>query len=102
MSKEFLNVLHSISALHLLSEMMESFDINIDIRMPKLNGIQLDREIIKIDHEVKVCFITAYETFYEQLKKDFPRLNISCFIKKTIEPDDLMGRIIEELESYNI
>src|SRR5919109_1363324 len=54
----------------------------LDIRMPNLNGFELYREMREIDHEAKVCFITAYETYYEQLKKDFPKLNVSCFIKK--------------------
>jgi DNA-binding response OmpR family regulator len=77
-----------------------SYDILLlDVRMPYLNGFELYREIKKIDHKVKVCFITAYETYYEQLKKDFPKLDVSCFIKKPVRPDDLIRRIIEELES---
>lgn len=71
----------------------------LDIRMPYLNGFELYRKMREIDHETKVCFITAYETYYEQLKKDFPKLNVSCFIKKPVHPDDLIKRIIEELES---
>jgi hypothetical protein len=31
-------------------------------------------ELKKIDANPKVCFITAYETYYEELKKDFPTL----------------------------
>ena len=77
-----------------------SYDILLlDVRMPYLNGFELYREIKKIDHEVKVCFITAYETYYEQLKRDFPKLDVSCFIKKPVRPDDLIRRLIEELES---
>jgi two-component system, OmpR family, response regulator ChvI len=71
----------------------------LDIRMPKMNGFELYRELKKIDANPKVCFVTAYETYYEELKKDFPTLAISCFIKKPIDIDDLIRRIIEELES---
>jgi two-component system, OmpR family, response regulator ChvI len=71
----------------------------LDIRMPKMNGFELYRELKKIDVNPKVCFVTAYETFYEELKKDFPTLAVNCFIKKPIEIDDLIRRIIEELES---
>jgi len=71
----------------------------LDVRMPNLNGFELYREMKKIDHKAKVCFITAYETYYEQLKKDFPKLKVSCFIKKPVGPDDLIRQMIEELES---
>ena len=63
--------------------------------MPKMNGFELIRELKKIDANPKVCFVTAYETYSEELKKDFP----TPFIKKPIEIDDLIRRIIEELES---
>jgi DNA-binding NtrC family response regulator len=56
----------------------------LDIRMPKMNGFGLYRELKKIDANPKVCFVNAYETYYEDLKKDFPTLAVSCFIKKPI------------------
>lgn len=31
----------------------------LNIKMPKMNGFELYREIQKIDDKVKVCFITA-------------------------------------------
>jgi len=46
---------------------------------------------------VKVCFITAYKVYYEELKKDFPSINIGCFIKKPIQIQDLIRRIKVEL-----
>ena len=33
----------------------------IDIEIPKMNGFEFYREIKKIDHKVKVCFLTASE-----------------------------------------
>jgi len=68
----------------------------LDVRMPKMNGFDLYREMMKIN-EVKVCFITAYEVYYEELKKDFPSINIGCFIKKPIQIPDLIRRIKVEL-----
>jgi two-component system, OmpR family, response regulator ChvI len=44
-----------------------------------------------------VCFITAYEIYYETLKKEFPTLNVGCFIKKPIDPSDLIKRVKKEL-----
>lgn len=69
----------------------------LDIRMPNINGFELYEELKKIDDKPRVCFITAYELYYEALKKDFPELNIGCFIKKPISVEDLATRIRKEL-----
>ena len=41
----------------------------LDIKMPKMNGFELYTEIQKIDNQVKVCFITAGEMYYNELRK---------------------------------
>ena len=77
-----------------------------------MNGFELYREIRKIDERVKVCFVTAFEVYYEELKKKFhSSLNASppqqygqeedvkCFIQKPIDIDELVKRIKEELNS---
>jgi two-component system, OmpR family, response regulator ChvI len=88
----------------------------IDIKMPQMNGFELYQDIKKskrtrgqevkeeeekqedIDSTIKVCFITAYEVYYETLKKQFPTLNVGCFIKKPIKLQELVNRIKQELE----
>jgi CheY-like chemotaxis protein len=70
----------------------------LDIRMPHMNGFELYEQLNKIDDKPKVCFITAYELYYEALKKDFPKLDVvGCFIKKPISIEDLAKKISEEL-----
>jgi two-component system, OmpR family, response regulator ChvI len=69
----------------------------LDIRMPHMNGFELYEELKKIDDKPKVCFITAYELYYEALKKDFPKLDVGCFMKKPISIEDLATKISEEL-----
>jgi two-component system catabolic regulation response regulator CreB/two-component system response regulator ChvI len=69
----------------------------LDIRMQDMNGFELCEELKKIDDKPKVCFITAYELYYEALKKDFPKLDVGCFIKKPISIEDLAIKISEEL-----
>jgi two-component system response regulator ChvI len=69
----------------------------LDIRMPNINGFELYEELKKIDDKPKVCFITAYELYYEALKKDFPGLDVGCFIKKPISIEDLAVKIREEI-----
>ena len=70
----------------------------LDIKMADLNGFQLYQEVKKKDKDAKVCFITAYEVFYEILKKDFPTLNVGCFIKKPVETEELVKKIRKELK----
>jgi two-component system response regulator ChvI len=69
----------------------------LDIRMPEINGFELYEELKKIDDKPKVCFITAFELYYDALKKDFPELDVGCFIKKPISIEDLAIKIREEL-----
>ena len=71
----------------------------LDVRMPKMNGFELYQEIEKADKKAKVCFITAFEVYYQALREIFPTLNVNCFIRKPIEIDDLIKRINEELQS---
>jgi two-component system, OmpR family, response regulator ChvI len=41
----------------------------LDIRMPKMNGFDLYQKIRKIDSNVKICFLTASEWFYEEYRR---------------------------------
>lgn len=77
-----------------------SYDLLIlDIRMPKMDGFQLFKEIRKIDRKVKVCYLTAFEVYYEEFKKAFPDVDISHFIRKPISMSDLVLQIRRLTES---
>ena len=66
----------------------------LDIKMPKMNGFELYRQIKKIDDKVKVCFLTAGEMDYEQFGKElFPALDNNCYIQKPIETEMLIRRL---------
>ena len=69
----------------------------IDVKMPKMNGFELYREIEKIDDKPKVCFITAFEVYYKSLRELFPTVKVDCYIKKPITTDELVRRIKSEL-----
>jgi DNA-binding response OmpR family regulator len=71
----------------------------IDIRMPKLNGFELYREIKKKNDNAKVCFFTAFEVYYDEFKKVFPSLDVKCFIRKPITIGDLVTHINTELNN---
>jgi two-component system, OmpR family, response regulator ChvI len=40
----------------------------VDIRMPKVNGFEFYQGVRKNDIKVKVCFITAFATSYEEIE----------------------------------
>jgi DNA-binding response OmpR family regulator len=71
----------------------------LDIKMPKMNGFELYEKIRKIDGDVKtkVCFITAYEVYYQSLREQFPDTKIECYIKKPIQITELSERLHAEL-----
>jgi two-component system, OmpR family, response regulator ChvI len=73
----------------------------IDIRMPKLDGFELYNLLQKKDTEVKVCFMTAFESYYSAMKEEHPKLNARCFIKKPIEVNDLLSNIRNQLNITN-
>ena len=61
----------------------------LDIKMPDMNGLQLYREMRKIDEKIKVFFFTATETYYEDLKEIFPTIDKGQFIIKPLAIEDL-------------
>jgi CheY-like chemotaxis protein len=70
----------------------------VDINMPKMNGINLSRQILELDSNVKICFITAGEANIEVLRELYPTRDIGCFIKKPVTIDQLVRRVKSELE----
>jgi two-component system, OmpR family, response regulator ChvI len=69
----------------------------IDIKMPQLNGFQLVEKLNEIDKEVKVCFITAFEVYYNTLRQQYPHLGIKCLIRKRFECRELIKQIMIEI-----
>jgi DNA-binding response OmpR family regulator len=73
----------------------------IDIRMPKLNGFDLYRELKKKDGGVKVCFLTAFEIYYDEFRKMFPTIDVRAFIRKPISISTLVSQVNATIESYS-
>ena len=74
----------------------------LDIKMPKMTGIEFYQRMKKIDKKVKVCFISAYDVDYNALREQLPTLEIDCLIlenimRKPIEVNELIERIELEL-----
>ncbi len=70
-----------------------------DVKMPKLNGFELYEKIkgLKTDQKPKVCFITAFEVYYQALKELFPKDDVDCFLSKPISLDELVKTVKSEL-----
>jgi len=72
----------------------DMYDLAIlDIKMPKKDGFEVYKEILKIDNRVKVCFLTAGDINYRSLKETFPALDENQFIRKPIENIELIKQI---------
>ncbi|HEY6166110.1 MAG TPA: response regulator [Nitrososphaeraceae archaeon] len=71
----------------------------LDIKMPKMNGIEFYKRMKEIDEKVKVCFITASEIHYfEEIAKEiFPILGVRRLIRKPIKIQDLVKTVKAEL-----
>ena len=63
----------------------------LDIKMPNMTGFELYRKLKEIDSKVKVCFITAFETYHEKFRQEFfPLEEVKGFIRKPIQTEDLI------------
>ena len=92
--------------------------ILLDIKMPKMDGFELYQELQKSigiadgnssnisssgdqgtnGKRPKICFMTAFDVYFEALKELFPDTYPSiCFIKKPSSAQDLIERISKEL-----
>lgn len=70
----------------------------LDIKMAKMNGFELYVEMQKRDSQVKVCFVTAGEMYYNEVRKDeeeehYCKLDTRRFIQKPVSNTDLVKRI---------
>lgn len=66
----------------------------LDIKMPKMDGFELYDELKKKDNDVKVCFLTASELYYEEFrKKEYYALDRRLFIRKPIDNEDLLKEV---------
>jgi DNA-binding response OmpR family regulator len=73
----------------------------LDIKMPKINGLDLYQRMRQIDSNVKICFLTASELFYEEYRRldAYPTLDKAYFVQKPFRSEDLIGTLNEILRS---
>jgi DNA-binding response OmpR family regulator len=67
----------------------------LDVRMPKMNGIELHNQLKQIDPSTRVCFLTASnETYSEELGKErHCELNKDLFMYMPLPISKIVGEI---------
>ena len=81
-----------------------SYDLVIlDIKMPKMNGFELHTEMRKVDQQVNVCYITAGEMYYDEVRtgsrqereeaEQYCKLDLERFLQKPISNAAIVKRI---------
>jgi DNA-binding response OmpR family regulator len=71
----------------------------LDIRMPKMNGFELYQKMKEIDSNVKICFFTASELFYEEYRRldGLPSVDKEYFIQKPFKTKEMIRQLNEIL-----
>jgi len=73
----------------------------LDVVMPHMDGFELYEEVKKIDPNVKVCFMTAYDVNYESLRDIFETPDIDgTYFKKPFEIEELIEYLNNELKDF--
>ena len=71
----------------------------LDIKMPYIDGFDLYKKIKEMDNNIRVCFLTASEAYYQQFReKDYHELSRDLFIQKPIEIEELLKRIADMMK----
>jgi two-component system response regulator ChvI len=71
----------------------------LDIKMPKMSGLDLYQKMKEIDSNVKICFLTASELFYEEYRRldGLPRVDKEYFIQKPFRTKEMIRQLNEIL-----
>ncbi len=74
----------------------------LDIKMPHMDGFDLYEKLKEIDSNVKVCFLTATQVFYEEYRRldAYATQGKECFIQKPCENEKLIRKLNEVLSHH--
>jgi DNA-binding response OmpR family regulator len=75
----------------------------LDVMMPKMDGFELYNQLKKIDHDIKVCFLTAStETYREELRKEkYCELSKDLFLEMPLPIREIISQIRKRMDSEN-
>jgi len=90
----------SAEALALFKDLPNQFDLVItDFKMPKLNGAELSREILKINPDLPVIMCSGYSSTFSE--EDAEKIGIKWFVRKPLLKKDFAAIIEEALNGNN-
>ena len=64
-----------------------------DIRMPEMGGFDLYRGMKKIESDVRVCFLTSFDTHESEFKRLFPKTPVVGLLRKPLTSEALIKGI---------
>jgi CheY-like chemotaxis protein len=70
--------------------------ILMDIRMPKLDGLEVAKEIRKFDSNVKIIFMTAFQS--PELQNEAAKYNITAYLNKATPLEEIIKTIEDALK----
>ena len=70
--------------------------ILLDIRMPKIDGLEVAKEVRKFDKSAKIIFITAFAS--EEIRKEASLYDIADYLVKPIPSEIICQKIQESLQ----
>ena len=70
----------------------------VDINMPKMNGFEFSTQILELDINIRICYMSSGQINQEALREQYPTLSIGCFIKKPVTIENLVRRVKAELD----
>ena len=70
--------------------------ILLDIKMPKMNGFELSRELTKIDDGARIGFMSAFEINLDDARVVFPTLKALFFMRKPIS----VQKMVEQIRAF--
>lgn len=66
-----------------------------DVRMPRMSGFELAREVRRINPRVKIIMMTAFEVNKIEFDRMFPSTTIESVIRKPFSPSKLVMLVNE-------
>jgi DNA-binding response OmpR family regulator len=70
-----------------------------DIRMPKLSGFDLYREMRKQGVDTPIVFMTAFDVYQKEFERMFPELKPKALLRKPVGVAELATRVHEILDN---
>jgi len=77
-----------------------TYDLAIfDFKMPQMTGLELYHEIKKIQSDIRVNFMTAFDMNFSSIESVLVDLDVKCFIQKPTTIAKITDQIRKEIAS---